>query len=76
MVVMSTEIGTLAEIESKMTERSVSGGRSSGHRRANETVPTTSRRTETKLASSAPPDIDTIIVAAADVSPSEETWTA
>jgi len=53
-----------------------SGGRSSGHRRANETVPTTSRRTETKLASSAPPDIDTIIVAAADVSPSEETWTA
>jgi hypothetical protein len=44
-----------------------SGGRSSGYRRANETVPTTSRRTETKLASSAPPDIDTMIVAAAGV---------
>ena len=44
--------------------------------RWNDTVSVTSRTTETRLASSAPPDSDTTLAIACPVTPSVETWAA
>ena len=57
-------------------QRRCSRPRSPRHRRWNETVSTTSSTTETRLASSAPPDSDTTLAIACAVTPSAETCAA